>query len=165
MPTSNPRVAIFGNRVPSLNLPELEHFTDLGSLLAAEAFDVVLLDMPAAYAGKVLRKLRTLAPYRYTLIFCCRDQDGWCEALGDGVCPVETSEIIRLWRVWRDRFRQFDHGSAPNVLKAGCFPGCGCARAPSCLPCAIRRCLSTIVIRCWTPWQTASRSTRSSGSA
>ena len=93
MPTSNPRVAIFGNRVPSLNLPELEHFTDLGSLLAAEAFDVVLLDMPAAYAGKVLRKLRTLAPYRYTLIFCCRDQDGWCEALGDGACPVETSEI------------------------------------------------------------------------
>lgn len=60
MPTSNPRIAIFGNRVPSLNLPELEHFTDLGTLLAAQAFDVVLLDMPAAYAGKVLRKLRTL---------------------------------------------------------------------------------------------------------
>lgn len=60
MPTLNPRVAIFGNRVPSLNLPELEHFTDLGSLLAADAFDVVLLDMPAAYAGKVLRKLRSL---------------------------------------------------------------------------------------------------------
>ncbi|MDD2103882.1 diguanylate cyclase domain-containing protein [Pseudomonas putida] len=118
MPTSNPRVAIFGNRVPSLNLPALEHFTDLGSLLAADAFDVMLLDMPGAYAGKVLRKLRSLPSYRYTLIYCCRDQDGWCEALGDGACPVETSEIIRLWGVWQDRFGLFNHGSAPERFES-----------------------------------------------
>ena len=59
MPTPTPRIAILGNRVPSLNLPELEHFADMGSLLAAPAFDVLLLDLPAVYAGRVLRKLRT----------------------------------------------------------------------------------------------------------
>ena len=76
MPIPNPRIAILGNRVPSLNLPELEHFSDLGSLLAARAFDVLLLDMPAAYAGKVLRKLRSIPPvslYPYLLL----PRPGW----------------------------------------------------------------------------------------
>ena len=118
MSIPNPRVAILGNRVPSLNLPELEHFSDLGSLLAARAFDVVLLDMPAAYAGKVLRKLRSIPPYRYTLIYCCRDQDGWCEALGDGACPVESSEIRQLWVAWKERFRLFEQGATPERFES-----------------------------------------------
>lgn len=118
MSIQHPRVAILGNRVTSLNVPELEHFTDLGSLLAANTFDVLLLDMPAAYAGKVLRKLRSIPPYRYNLIYCCRDQDGWCEALGDGVCPVDAGEIRNLWQVWRERFRLFRHGSAPERFES-----------------------------------------------
>lgn len=118
MPTQNPRIAILGNRAPGLNIPELEHFTDLGSLLAAVAFDVVLLDMPAAYAAKVLRKLRSIEPYRYTLIYCCRDQDGWCEALGDGACPVESSEIKTLWANWLERFRLFKQGSGQERFES-----------------------------------------------
>ncbi|KAB0503862.1 diguanylate cyclase domain-containing protein [Pseudomonas moorei] len=118
MSIPNPRIAILGNRVPSLNLPELEHFSDLGSLLAARAFDVVLLDMPAAYAGKVLRKLRSIPPYRYTLIYCCRDQDGWCEALGDGACPVDASEIKQLWVAWQERFRLLEQGAAPERFES-----------------------------------------------
>ena len=118
MPIPNPRIAILGNRVPSLNLPELEHFSDLGSLLAARAFDVLLLDMPAAYAGKVLRKLRSIPPYRYTLIYCCRDQDGWCEALGDGACPVESSEIKQLWGAWQERFRLLEQGAPPERFES-----------------------------------------------
>lgn len=118
MSIPNPRIAILGNRVPSLNLPELEHFSDLGSLLAARAFDVILLDMPAAYAGKVLRKLRSIPPYRYTLIYCCRDQDGWCEALGDGACPVDASEIKQLWVAWQERFRLLEQGAAPERFES-----------------------------------------------
>lgn len=118
MPTPTPRIAILGNRVPSLNLPELEHFADVGSLLAAPAFDVLLLDLPAAYSGRVLRKLRSIPPYRYTLIFCCRDQNDWCEALGDGECPGESSEIRTLWGVWQERYRLFNQGSAPERFES-----------------------------------------------
>jgi GGDEF domain-containing protein len=101
-----------------LNSPELEHFADIASLLAAPAFDVVLLDLPAAYAGRVLRKLRTIPPYRYSLIYCCRDQNGWCEALGDGACPVDSSEIRALWGVWRERYKLFVQGSATERFES-----------------------------------------------
>jgi len=114
MSTPNPRIAVFGNRVASSNIPELEHFSDLSSLLAAPVFDVLLLDMPAAYAGRVLRKLRSTPAYRYQLVYCCRDLDSWCEALGDGTCPAETSEIKMLWEIWRERFNLFRQGSAPE---------------------------------------------------
>jgi GGDEF domain-containing protein len=101
-----------------LNSPELEHFADIASLLAAPAFDVVLLDLPAAYAGRVLRKLRTIPPYRYSLIYCCRDQNGWCEALGDGACPVDSSEIRALWGVWHERYKLFVQGSATERFES-----------------------------------------------
>ncbi|VVM42492.1 hypothetical protein PS662_00367 [Pseudomonas fluorescens] len=118
MPIPNPRIAVLGNRVTGLNLRELEHFSDLGSLVAAKAIDVVLLDMPAAYAGRALRKLRTVPAYRYSLIFCCRDQNDWCEALGDGACPVESSEIKSLWGMWKERFRTFSQGSVPERFES-----------------------------------------------
>ncbi|HCS45570.1 MAG TPA: diguanylate cyclase [Pseudomonas sp.] len=118
MPTPHPRIAILGHRVSGLNLPQLEHFTDLGSLLAVAVFDVLLLDMPGAYAGRVLRKLRSLPPYRYRLMYCCRDQDGWCEALGDGACPVEASEIKSRWGVWQERFSLLRQGPAPERLES-----------------------------------------------
>ncbi|MGG7648042.1 GGDEF domain-containing protein, diguanylate cyclase (c-di-GMP synthetase) or its enzymatically inactive variants [Pseudomonas frederiksbergensis] len=118
MPSPIPRIAILGIRAPSLNSPELEHFADIASLLAAPAFDVVLLDLPAAYAGRVLRKLRTIPPYRYSLIYCCRDQNGWCEALGDGACPVDSSEIRALWGVWRERYKLFVQGSATERFES-----------------------------------------------
>ncbi|RON26927.1 diguanylate cyclase [Pseudomonas lini] len=118
MSTPNPRIAVFGNRVASSNIPELEHFSDLSSLLAAPVFDVLLLDMPAAYAGRVLRKLRSTPAYRYQLVYCCRDLDSWCEALGDGTCPAETSEIKMLWEIWRERFNLFRQGSAPERFES-----------------------------------------------
>ena len=118
MPIPQLRIAVFGNRLSSIKFPQLEHFSDLKSLLAAEAVDVLLLDMPARYAGRVLRKLRTGPAYRYSLIFCCRDQDGWCEALGDGACPRETSEIKKIWGIWQERFRLFKQGSAPERFES-----------------------------------------------
>ncbi|WP_433735905.1 diguanylate cyclase domain-containing protein [Pseudomonas putida] len=118
MPISNPRIAILGNRVPSLNLPEIAHFSDLGSLLAVSAFDVLLLDMPGTHAGKVLRKLRSIPPYRYTLIYCCRDQDGECEALGDGECPADSNQIKTNWRGWLERFRLINQGAAPERFES-----------------------------------------------
>nr|WP_330219465.1 diguanylate cyclase [Pseudomonas sp. RIT-PI-q] len=74
--------------------------------------------MPAAYAGRVLRKLRSIPSFRYILIYCCRDQDGWCETLGDGACPVDASEIKTLWGIWQERFRQFRYGSAPERFES-----------------------------------------------
>jgi GGDEF domain-containing protein len=118
MATSSPRIAILGNKVPSLNLPELEYFADLGSLLAAPASDVLLLDMPAAYAGRVLQKLRSIPAYRYGLIYCCRDQNDWCEALGDGGCPIDSSEIKTLWGVWQERFKLFKQAAAPERFES-----------------------------------------------
>lgn len=118
MSTPNPRIAIFGHKVSSSNIPEIEHFSDLSSLLAAPTFDVLLLDMPAAYAGRVLRKLRSTPAYRYQLVYCCRDQDSWCEALGDGACPAETSEIKMLWEIWRERFNLFRQGCAPERFES-----------------------------------------------
>ncbi|MDB5979674.1 MAG: diguanylate cyclase [Pseudomonas sp.] len=118
MPTPDLRIAVLGNRVLSINLPQLEHFTNLRTLLAAAAFDVLLLDMPAMYAGRVLRKLRSIPPYRYTLIYCCRDLDGWCEALGDGACPVKSSELKTLCGVWQERFRLFKQRSLPERFES-----------------------------------------------
>jgi GGDEF domain-containing protein len=118
MLTTSLRIAVLGNKVSSSNIPEIEHFSDLSSLLAAPIFDVLLLDMPAAYAGRVLRKLRSTPAYRYQLVYCCRDQDSWCEALGDGACPAETSEIKMLWEIWRERFNLFRQGSAPERFES-----------------------------------------------
>jgi GGDEF domain-containing protein len=118
MLTTSLRIAVLGNKVSSSNIPEVEHFSDLSSLLAAPIFDVLLLDMPAAYAGRVLRKLRSTPAYRYQLVYCCRDQDSWCEALGDGACPAETSEIKMLWEIWRERINLFQQGSAPERFES-----------------------------------------------
>jgi GGDEF domain-containing protein len=118
MPTPDLRIAVLGNRLSSINLPQLDHFTDLAGLLAVPAFDVLLLDMPASYAGRVLRKLRAAAAYRYNLIYCCRDQDGWCESLGDGACPAEVSEIKPMWEIWKERIHLFKQSSAPERFES-----------------------------------------------
>ncbi|WP_372240708.1 diguanylate cyclase domain-containing protein [Pseudomonas sp. PB120] len=104
-----------------MNFPELEHFSDLSSLLANAAFDVLLLDMPAVYAGRVLQKLRSTPAYRYSLIYCCRDQNDWCEALGDGACPVDASEIKSLWGVWQERFGLFKQRATPERFERRVF--------------------------------------------
>ncbi|PWK29131.1 hypothetical protein C7534_1371, partial [Pseudomonas sp. OV226] len=78
MPTSSPHIAVLGSFTSGLGSIELERFADLDSLLAVPAFDVLLLDMPGASAGKLLRKLRIDTSYRFSLIYCCRDLDGWC---------------------------------------------------------------------------------------
>lgn len=118
MPISDLSIAVLGNRVFNINIPQLEHFTDLNNLLAAKTVDVILLDMPATYAGQALRKLRKAPAYRFSLIFCCHDQDGWCEALGDGECPMDSSEIESLWEMWQQRYRLFKQGAAPERFES-----------------------------------------------
>jgi GGDEF domain-containing protein len=108
MSTSTPRIAVLGNLVASFGLPEFDRFSDLSSLLAGPTSDVVLLDMPGADAGQALRKLRMDPAYRFSLIYCCRDLDDWCKALGDGAPPAEFKELVSLWRVWNARFSLFN---------------------------------------------------------
>ncbi|MGV8865154.1 MAG: diguanylate cyclase [Pseudomonas sp.] len=121
MPTSTPRIAVLGNFTASLGLlglPEVERFSDLDNLLAAPAVDVVLIDLPGNAAGQSLRKLRMSPLYRFSLIYCCRDLDSWCEALGDGAPPAELKEITPLWRLWKARFSLFNRGAAPDRFES-----------------------------------------------
>ncbi|VVP48769.1 hypothetical protein PS862_05275 [Pseudomonas fluorescens] len=118
MPTSPPRIAVLGNFTSGFASLELEHFTDPDSLLAAPAFDVLLLDMPGVSAGQLLRKLRMDVSYRFSLIYCCRDLDGWCKALGDGPPPSELKEITPLWRLWKARFSLFNRASASDRFES-----------------------------------------------
>lgn len=118
MPTSSPRIAVLGNFTASFGLPGLDRFSDLSSLLAVPAFDVILLDLPAVAAGQMLRNLRKESSYRFNLIYCCRDLDGWCEALGDGAPPGELKEITPLWRLWKARFGLFNRNAAPDRFES-----------------------------------------------
>ncbi|WPN49124.1 MULTISPECIES: diguanylate cyclase [unclassified Pseudomonas] len=118
MPTSTPRIAVLGNFTSGFGALELERFADLDSLLAVSAFDVLLLDIPGASAGQLLRKLRVDTAYRSSLIYCCRDMDAWCEALGDGAPPADLQEVTSLWRLWRARFRLFNSGGASDRFES-----------------------------------------------
>jgi len=118
MPTSSPHIAVLGSFTSGLGSIELERFADLDSLLAVPAFDVLLLDMPGASAGKLLRKLRIDTSYRFSLIYCCRDLDGWCEALGDGAPPADLQEVTPLWNLWKARFSLFDSAGASDRFES-----------------------------------------------
>lgn len=114
MPSSSPRVAILGTAESSLSLSPLDRFGDLSELLAAPAYDVLLLDLPGPLAGQALRSLRLSESYRFSLIYCCRDQDAWCTALGDGTPPADLGALTPLWRLWKERFALFNRGAAPE---------------------------------------------------
>lgn len=94
--------------------PDFEYFSDLDELLACADWDVLLLDCPAAQAGGYLFQLRRLEAYRFIPIYCCRDQDDWCRALGDGLPPASTDALIAQWRQWRDRLALFNRGVPPE---------------------------------------------------
>ncbi len=114
MSRTTPRIALLGAgpyRFPGI---ELERYNDLASLQAGSEADVLLVDLPGAQAGQALRSLRLDPRYRYSLIYCCQDQDPWCIALGDGPPPADPGAITPLWRLWRERFGLFNRGAAPE---------------------------------------------------
>ncbi len=113
MNTASPLAAVVGTLSSRYSGAELDHFADLASLQSASTYDVLLLDMPGAQAGQMLRSLRQDPRYRFVLIYCCQDLDPWCVALSDGAPPADTGAITPLWRLWRERFSLFNQGQAP----------------------------------------------------
>lgn len=109
-----PRVAVVGVSFSSQFGMPFERHPDLSTLYDEPAYDVVLLDMPAASAGEALRSLRKDKRYQFALIFCCQDQNPWCSALGDGAPPADLSMLTPLWRQWRERFGSFNRGRTPE---------------------------------------------------
>ena len=118
MPTNTPRVAVLGAAFSRFHGLEPDRFADLNGLLAAPVYDVLLIDLPGVSAGQLLRSLRLDQQYRFALIYCCQDQDAWCEALGDGRPPADLGAITPLWRLWQERFNLFNRGAAPERFEA-----------------------------------------------
>ncbi|MDH4607814.1 diguanylate cyclase [Pseudomonas sp. BN102] len=114
MTTAAPHVAVLGAVPSHFGGSELDHYSDLASLQAAPAYDVLLLDLPGPTAGQMLRSLRMDRHYRFSLIYCCHDQEPWCAALGDGRPPADLGAITPLWRLWRERFGLFNRGTVPE---------------------------------------------------
>ncbi len=115
MSATTPRIAVLaapGAR--ELPYPQVHVFHDLGALLAAGPWDVLLLDQPGAQAGQALQQLRRAEGCRFLPIYCCRDQDDWCLALGDGAPPAQADAMVAQWRLWRGRFALFNRGVAPE---------------------------------------------------
>ncbi|MDG1581214.1 diguanylate cyclase [Pseudomonas sp. GOM6] len=118
MQTSSPRVAVLGTAFSQFPGLDAERYIDLPSLLAASSYDILLIDLPGVMAGQQLRSLRMERAYRFVPIYCCQDQDAWCEALGDGPPPADLGAITPLWRLWRERFHLFNRGAAPERFEA-----------------------------------------------
>lgn len=114
MPNPTPRIAVLGGLVSSHGGTTLDCFADLDSLLAAPVFDVLLIDQPAAVASRSLHALRTASPYRFHLIYCCRDLDDGCHALGDGPVPADQNELSMRWQLWQSRFARFESSLAAD---------------------------------------------------
>ncbi|WP_095162768.1 diguanylate cyclase domain-containing protein [Pseudomonas sp. Irchel 3F5] len=112
MPNPTPRIAVLGGLVSSHSGATLDCFADLDSLLAAPSFDVLLLDQPAAIASRALRTLRAESPYRFQLIYCCRELDDTCIALSDGPAPADLDELTVRWQLWQSRFARFEQSPA-----------------------------------------------------
>ncbi len=114
MPALTPRVALVGVSASPFTGIELERHVQLTTLTDSPVYDVLLLNLPGAQAGEALRTLRSDKRYRFSLIYCCQDQDPWCTALGDGAPPADLGALVPLWRLWRERFALFDRGTAPE---------------------------------------------------
>lgn len=115
MPATTPRIAVLaapGGRAQPY--PNLHHFDDPDALLARAPWDVVLIDKPGLLAGQLLLRLRRSQACHFVPIYCCRDQDEWCVALGDGAPPGEADALVAQWQLWRERFAQFNRGVAPQ---------------------------------------------------
>ena len=79
-----PRVAVLGASSSPVVGIEYERHPEWSALAALPAYDIVLLDLPAVRAGEALRSLRMDKRYRFSLIYCCQEQDASCKALSDG---------------------------------------------------------------------------------
>lgn len=97
---------------------EVERLAALSDLRDAPAYDVLLLDLPGARAGEALRALRMDRRYRFSLIYCCQDQDACCVALGDGAPPSDLGALASLWQLWNERFGLFNRGALPERFEA-----------------------------------------------
>jgi len=65
-----------------------------------------------------LRALRMDRRYRFSLIYCCQDQDACCVALGDGAPPSDLGALASLWQLWNERFGLFNRGELPERFEA-----------------------------------------------
>lgn len=118
MPSSSPRIAVLGVSQASYSGIEIERLTALSDLRDAPAYDLLLLDLPGTRAGEALRVLRMDRRYRFSLIYCCQDQDACCVALGDGAPPSDLGSLASLWRLWSERFGLFNRGALPERFEA-----------------------------------------------
>lgn len=93
-----------------------ESYASVDSFLAVpQAYDAVLLNLPASQAGQSLRLLREQPTYRYSLIYCCQDQDALCCALGDGAPPTDEQAIVLAVQGWKERYAALN----PQSLEIG----------------------------------------------
>ncbi|HEY9459375.1 MAG TPA: hypothetical protein VIR04_01100 [Paralcaligenes sp.] len=102
------RVAVIGPAHLNTQDPSVQWHVSVASLLASEQCDVVLLDLSGSQAGQALRELRREPNYRYLLIYCRRDQDAFCEALGDGEPPPDRDGLVTAWTLWQARYGLLD---------------------------------------------------------
>lgn len=116
--SSSPRIAVLGVSQASYGSIEIERLAALSDLRDAPAYDVLLLDLPGARAGEALRALRMDRRYRFSLIYCCQDQDACCVALGDGAPPSDLGALASLWQLWSERFGLFNRGVLPERFEA-----------------------------------------------
>ncbi|MCQ4241301.1 diguanylate cyclase domain-containing protein [Stutzerimonas stutzeri] len=116
--SSSPRIAVLGVSQASYSSIEVERLAALSDLRDAPAYDVLLLDLPGARAGEALRALRMDRRYRFSLIYCCQDQDACCVALGDGAPPSDLGALASLWQLWNERFGLFNRGALPERFEA-----------------------------------------------
>lgn len=116
--SSSPRIAVLGVSQASYSSIEVERLAALSNLRDAPAYDVLLLDLPGARAGEALRALRMDRRYRFSLIYCCQDQDACCVALGDGAPPSDLGALASLWQLWNERFGLFNRGALPERFEA-----------------------------------------------
>ena len=116
--SSSPRIAVLGVSQASYSSIEVERLAALSDLRDAPAYDVLLLDLSGARAGEALRALRMDRRYRFSLIYCCQDQDACCVALGDGAPPSDLGALASLWQLWNERFGLFNRGALPERFEA-----------------------------------------------
>lgn len=116
--SSSPRIAVLGVSQASYSGIEIVRLAALSDLRDAPAYDVLLLDLPGARAGEALRALRMDRRYRFSLIYCCQDQDACCVALGDGAPPSDLGALASLWQLWNERFGLFNRGELPERFEA-----------------------------------------------
>lgn len=104
------RIAIieFGQQPASGKLSAESYDSVDGLLAAPQTYDAVLLNLPASQAGQSLRLLREQPAYRYSLIYCCQNQDALCCAMGDGAPPADDETMALAVQGAKERYASLD---------------------------------------------------------